>query len=69
MDDTPIKSYKVREVAEKLGCSQDNVYRMIRLGNIEAFRIGGRTNYRVTDRALNDFIERMKVRNEELAHG
>ena len=69
MDDTPIKSYKVKEVAEKLGCSIDNVYRLIKYGQLEAFRIGGKRNFRVTDKALNDFISRMVVRNEELSHG
>lgn len=69
MDDTPNKSYKVSEVAQKLGCTQEHVYRMIRYQKLEAFRVGGRANLRITDRALNDFIDRMKVRNKELSHG
>ena len=62
----PEKSYKVREVAEMLGCTADNVYRMIKYGQLEAFKVGGRANMRITDIALNNFIEKMKVRNEEL---
>ena len=65
----PLKSYKPREVAERLGCSLDHVYLMIKHGNLEAFTVGGKRNIRVTDIALQDFIERMKVRNHELKHG
>ena len=64
-----MKSYKPKEVAEKLGCTLDHVYHMIKYGNLDAFRVGGGKNYRVTDIALNDFIEKMKVRNRELKHG
>ena len=69
MEETPNKSYKVKDVAEKLGCTLDNVYRMIKYQKLEAFRIGGNRNYRITDKALNDFIDRMTVRNEEIKHG
>jgi len=65
----PLKSYKPREVAERLGCTTDHVYLMIKYGNLEAFTVGGKRNIRVTDIALNDFIERMKVRNHEMKHG
>lgn len=67
--DTPNKSYKIKEVAERLGCTTDNVYRLIKYGNLEAFKVGGRVNMRVTDHALQDFIERMKVRAQEMADG
>ena len=63
------KSYKPKEVAERWGCTIDHVYLMIKYGNLEAFTVGGRRNYRVTDIALNDFIERRKVRNHEMKHG
>lgn len=65
----PTKSYKPKEVAERLGCTIDHVYNMIKYGNLEAFRVGGSKNYRVTDIALNNFIEKMKVRNAEMKHG
>lgn len=65
----PQKSYKPREVAQRLGCTIDHVYLMIKFGNLEAFRVGGGRNFRVTDIALNDFIQRMKVRTTEMKHG
>lgn len=66
MEQVPNKSYKVKEVAQMLGCTTDNVYRMIKYGQLEAFKVGGRANMRITDHALADFIERMKVRKEVL---
>lgn len=68
MNETPVKSYKVKEVAEKLGCSIDNVYRLIKYGQLEAFKIG-RKKYCITDRAVADFIERQKIRAKEIANG
>ena len=71
MEETPNKSYSVVEVAEKLGCCRDHVYRMIKYGNLEAFRIGiGKSaNIRISDKARKDFIERMTIRNQDLKHG
>jgi len=69
MEELPNKSYKPKEVAEKLGCTLDNVYELIKYGKLEAFRVGGRKHYRVTDHALDDFIKRMAVRAEEMKHG
>ena len=68
MEKIPHKSYKISEVAEKLGCTTDHVYRMIKYGNLDAFKVGGRANLRVPDYALDDFLERMKVRHQEF-HG
>ena len=68
MEKLPNKSYKVKEAAEMLGCSTENIYRMIKYGHLQAFRVGGKANYRITDHDLNDFIERMKTRNQEM-HG
>lgn len=67
--EVPNKSYKPREVAERLGCTTDNVYRLIKYGQLKAFRIGGRVNLRITDRDLQDFVERMEVRAEEMKDG
>ena len=66
MEDIPNKSYKVKEVAEMLGCTIDNVYRLIKYGQLSAFKVGGRVNLRVTDIALKDYLERMRVREEEM---
>ena len=62
-------TYTPKQVAEILGCCDENVYRMIKYGQLEAFRVSGRRNYRITEEALKDFIDRMKVRNQELKNG
>ena len=70
MDELPNKSYKVREVAQILGCTVENVYRLIKYGQLKAFKIGPRQAYvRVTDIELNDYIHRMEVRAEEITSG
>ena len=69
MEKIPHKSYKVSEVAERLGCTPDHVYRMVKYGNIEAFRVGGKANIRIPDYAIDDFIERMQVRSKALKDG
>lgn len=63
------QSYTPKQVAENLGCSLDNVYKMIKYGQLEAFRVSGRRNLRVTEQAYKDFVERMTIRNQELKHG
>lgn len=65
MEKIPKKSYKPREVAEMLGCSLDNVYRLIKEGKLQAFRIGGRVNMRITDIALQNFLDSEKVEAEQ----
>ena len=64
-----MKNYTPKEVAEILHCSTENVYKMIKYGQIEAFKVSGRRNYRITEKSIQDFIERMKVRSEELKDG
>lgn len=60
------KSYKPKEVASIIGCSTESVYRLIKYNQIEAYKPTGRRNYRITENALRTFIERMKVRNQEI---
>jgi excisionase family DNA binding protein len=62
--DIPNKSYKPCEVAEKLGCALDTVYRLIKYNQLEAFRVSGRAKYRIPDYALKDYLDRMRVRAE-----
>lgn len=57
MEKLPKKSYKPREVADMLGCCLDTVYRLIKSGKLEAFRVGKGPNMRITDKALEKFIE------------
>ena len=65
--EVPLKSYKVKEVAEILGCSTHNVYLLIKYGQLKAFKVGPKQTYvRVTDMELKDYIHRMEVRQEEL---
>ena len=67
---TPIRnSFTVEEVAEKLNCTKENVYKMLKYGNLDAFRLGSWKDLRIPDYALADFIERMKIRNEEIKNG
>ena len=63
------KVYSPKEAAETLGCSIENIYRMIKYGKLEAFKVSGKRSYRITEKDLDDFIERMKVRNQELRDG
>ena len=57
MENLPSKSYKVKEVAEMLGCTIDNVYRLVKLGYLKAFRVGNRVNIRITDIALREYLD------------
>lgn len=67
--ETPTKSYKPKEVAEKLGCTTENIYRLVKYGQLKAFYIGKKRNMRITDKDLQDFLERMEVRKKEFADG
>lgn len=69
MEKIPTKSYKPRDVAEMLGCTVPNVYRLIKYGQLYAFRVGGRANMRVPDYALKDFIERQDARAKAMKDG
>lgn len=70
MEEIPKKSYKAREVAQILGCTVDNVYRLIKYGQLKAFAVGPRQAYiRVTDIELKDYIHRMEVRAQEMSNG
>ena len=62
MENIPQTSYKTQDVAKMLGCTRENVYRLIREGKLSAFRVGGRVNVRVPDYALREFIERETVK-------
>lgn len=66
MEGIPNKSYKVKEVAEILGCTQDNVYRLVKYGHLKAFRVGSRVNIRITDIAIKDFLREQEYRKKEM---
>jgi len=70
MEKIPKKSYKPREVAEMLGCTSANVYRLAKYGQLEAFKIGDKgRNIRIPDYAVQEFIEKMNARREEMQDG
>lgn len=70
MEGNPNKSYKIKEVAEILGCKEDNVYRLIKYGQLNAFKVGiGKRYLRVTAADINDFVERQRVRDEAIRNG
>ena len=70
MEKLPIKSYKPREVAEMLGCTTMNVYKLIKYGQLYAFRVGSRkVNMRIPDYAVQDFIDKMNARNKAMQDG
>jgi excisionase family DNA binding protein len=47
------------DVAEVLNTSSAQVYAMVRRGELEAIRIGGRGQWRVEATKLEEYIERM----------
>lgn len=55
---------RVKEVAERLGCSHNNVYALINRGFLPVVRIGRSKGYRVDSRDLDEFLQRRKVQYE-----
>ena len=50
---------KLSEVAEILNTSSNQVYALVRTGDLPAIKIGGRGQWRVEESALDDYIARM----------
>lgn len=50
---------QLADVAEVLNISSAQVYALVRSGELPAIKIGGRGQWRVESRALEDYIERM----------
>jgi excisionase family DNA binding protein len=50
---------KLSEVAEILSTSSNQVYALVRTGDLPAIKIGGRGQWRVEESALDDYIARM----------
>ena len=49
-------NFSIREVAEKLGCSERTIYRLIGDGEIIAFKVRG--SLRVTGESLDEYRQR-----------
>ncbi len=54
----------VREVADRLGCSQANVYGLINRGFLPVIRVGRSKGYRVDPNDLEAFLRQRKVQYE-----
>ena len=54
------RAYTVNEVSELLGVKGLTVYRLIKSGRLQAFRVGTRT-VRVEQKALDAFIESARI--------
>lgn len=56
-------TFTIKEVAADLKVQDETVYKLVREGKLEAFKIGNR--YRFTEAALNKFKE--KATNETMS--
>lgn len=56
-----IKVYTTQEVLEVLKIHRRTLYRYIKAGQIKAIRMG--REYRITEKALSDFLERGTEQN------
>lgn len=53
------KFYTLDEVAESLSISMSQMRALVKRGEIEGIQIGGRGQWRIEDRKLDEYIERM----------
>ena len=58
-----IKLLTIAEVAELLGCSSANVYRLIDTGELPVITVGQSRGYRIDRRDIEEFLNRRKTRN------
>ena len=56
------------DVAEVLNTSSAQVYALVRRGELDAIKIGGRGQWRVESTALEVFIQRMYVETKTFVH-
>jgi excisionase family DNA binding protein len=52
--------FTVEEVAERLKVSNMTVYRWIKAGSLDAYKLGG--EFRITERDINEFLEDRRFR-------
>ena len=55
--------YTVKEVAEKLRTTRRNIWKMINDGELDAFTVRG--EYRISESALEDYIEKSRKRKDQ----
>ena len=58
MDNIKDRLLNVEQVRTMLQCSRSHVYNLISMGDLSAFRIGGRNGVRVKKSILDGFIEK-----------
>ena len=62
--------YTLADIAEQLQISSHQAYALVRSGELEAFQIGGRGQWRVEETRFLDFIERKhREQAESLSRG
>jgi excisionase family DNA binding protein len=59
---------QLADVAEVLNCSAAQAYALVRRGELEAIKIGGRGQWRVESSALEEFIARKYAETQEFVH-
>ena len=65
MTNTTDKYLKITKVMEILDCKERHIYDLIAAGEILAIRIGSQAR-RISEKSLNDYIERNKINPEDL---
>jgi excisionase family DNA binding protein len=61
---------KLTDVAEELNISRAQAYALVRSGSLPAIQIGGRGQWRIDARILDDFItEAYRTTQENIARG
>lgn len=61
----PRRFYKLDEVAEMLSTSHSQVYALVRRGDLAAIKLGGRGQYRVEQREIDRYVERLYAETRE----
>jgi excisionase family DNA binding protein len=64
MSETP-RFLRLSDVAEVLNISSSQVYSLVRRGDLDAIKIGGRGQWRVEASALEDYIQRLYTQTRE----
>lgn len=63
---------RLRDVALELGCTEGQIYSLVRSGELQGIQIGGRNQWRVERSKLEEYIEvayRRTAENLERSHG
>lgn len=66
-DESPIQPryWNLEDVARYLSVSKQQVYAMVRSGELPAVKLGGRGVWRVDSHKLNDYLEKLEAETRE----